>query len=77
MKSFLTYLTFLASSGGGSGSISDITTLGTSLVTWIVSTMTTLIGFITSNDVMMVLFVMVIISFAIGVMRRLWRTARG
>lgn len=64
-------------SGGGSGntgSLSNILSAATELVTWIITTLGSFLTFIVDNPVILVLFLMMIVSFAVGVLFRIWRS---
>lgn len=63
----------LLSSGGGTG-IAPITTAGTELLTWVVTSMTSLWAFIIANPLLATLCSMLLISFAAGLFFRFARS---
>lgn len=64
----------LLSSGGSTSGISPITTAGTELLTWVVTSMTSLWGFIIANPLLATLCSMLLISFAAGLFFRFARS---
>lgn len=64
----------LLSGSGTSGSLTDILSMATELSTWIISTMASLVSFITGNPVILVLFGAMLFSFMVGVFFRIWRS---
>lgn len=65
---------FLLLSAPSSGTLTSILSAATELVTWIVATLGSFLTFITSNPVILVLFLMMLVSFAVGVLFRIWRS---
>lgn len=63
-----------ASGSGSSGDLSNILSSATQLVTWVISTLGSFLTFIIDNPVILVLFLMMLVSFAIGVLFRIWRS---
>lgn len=55
------------------GSLDDILNGGTSLITWVVSAMKALVDFVVSNPIVMVMFYVLLVSFAAGLIMRLIR----
>lgn len=64
----------LLSGGGNSGDLSAILSAATQLVTWVITTLGSFLSFIVDNPVILVLFLMMLVSFAIGVLFRIWRS---
>lgn len=64
----------LSSGGGDTGDLSSILTAATQLVTWIITTIGSFLSFIVDNPVILVLFLMMIVSFAVGMLFRIWRS---
>lgn len=56
------------------GSLKAILDAATDLVTWIVATLGSFLTFITQNPVILVLFLMMLVSFAVGILFRIWRS---
>lgn len=74
MKGGDTLFFLLSSSSPSSGTLSSILSAATELVTWIISALGSFLSFITSNPVILVLFLMMLVSFAVGVLFRIWRS---
>lgn len=64
----------LSSGGGGTGDLAGILSAATQLVSWVITTIGSFLTFIVDNPVILVLFLMMIVSFAIGVLFRIWRS---
>lgn len=60
-------------SSSGATTIDTITTPATSLVTWVVSAMTSLFGWVTSTPYTLLLACMLVVGFAVGLMTRIIR----
>lgn len=72
---FIIYFSALVASGGtDSSSLSAILSAATELATWIITTIGSFLTFITSNPVILVLFLMMLVSFAVGILFRIWRS---
>lgn len=60
----------------------DVSTLGgllslaTELVTWLITTMTSYLTFITSNPIIFVMFVIMIAGLGVGMLFRIWHGVR-
>lgn len=65
---------FLLSGGGGGETLSGILTAATELVTWLITTVGSFLSFIVSHPVILVLFLMMLVSFAVGILFRIWRS---
>lgn len=68
------WLRFAASQTPSTGDLSSILQAATQLVTWIISTIGSFLSFIVDNPVILVLFLMMIVSFAVGILFRIWRS---
>lgn len=66
--------TLALSSGGDTGDLASILSAATQLVTWIITTVGSFLKFIVDNPVILVLFLMMIVSFAVGILFRIWRS---
>lgn len=66
-----------AASGGGSAnsSLSAILSAATEFVTWVITTMTSYLTFVTSNPVILVFFIITIAGAGIGFLMRIWHSA--
>lgn len=64
----------IASSQPSSGTLSQILSAATELGTWIISMVGQFLTFIISNPVILVLFLMMLVSFAVGILFRVWRS---
>lgn len=67
-------LHYLLTGGGSTGDLSSILSAATQLVTWLITTIGSFISFIVDNPVILVLFLMAIISFAVGLLFRIWKS---
>ena len=56
---------------GEGAQITDILTEGTSLFSWVMTQLATLLTTVTSNGLLLVGFIMVLVGFVIGIFRRL------
>lgn len=71
----MTYLfSAVASTPPASGTLTQILSAATELGTWIISMVGQFLTFITSNPVILVLFLMMLVSFAVGILFRVWRS---
>lgn len=55
-------------------SLAQILSAATELGTWIISMIGSFLSFITSHPVILVLFLMMLVSFAVGILFRIWRS---
>lgn len=58
-----------------SGSLSAILESATALLTWFIASMGTILGFITSNPVVLMLFLILLVGSAVGMLMRIWHSA--
>lgn len=56
------------------GTLANILAAATELATWIFTILTSVVTFVTGNPVVLVLFLMMLISFAVGIFFRIWRS---
>lgn len=56
-------------------SLDDLLGAATQVVTWMITNMTSYLGFITGNPVVLILFLMLIAGSAIGFLFRIWHSA--
>lgn len=68
------YSAVLAAETPAAGSLKGILDAATDLVTWIVATLGSFLSFIVDNPVILVLFLMMLVSFAVGILFRIWRS---
>ena len=61
--------------GGGDGSLSTILSAATEFVTWVITTMTSYLTFVTGNSVILVFFIITIAGAGIGFLFRIWHSA--
>lgn len=59
---------------GGSGDLSNILSGATSLMTWSITSMGSIVGFIVDHPVVLLPFLLVIVGFAVGLFMRIWRS---
>lgn len=73
---FLPFITTVAASGGsGNSSLSAILSAATEFVTWVITTMTSYLTFVTGNPVILVFFIITIAGAGIGFLMRIWHSA--
>lgn len=66
---------FTVSSGSTSpGDLGSILSAATQLVTWLITSIGSFLDFIIDNPVILVLFLMMLCSFAVGLLFRIWRS---
>ena len=70
------YPYFMVSASGSSGntSMSNVLSMASELMTWVITQMTAILTFITGNTLILVFFIMTICGFAIGFLMRIWRS---
>lgn len=56
------------------GSLSAILAAATELVTWVITAIGKFLDFIVANPVILVLFIIMLVSFAVGLLFRIWRS---
>jgi len=56
--------------------ITGLLNLATELVTWLVTTMGSYLNFITSNPIILIMFVVMIAGLGIGMLFRIWHSVR-
>lgn len=64
----------IAAGGNDASTLSGILSMGTELMTWVITQMGALLTFITSNPVILVYFIIAIVGFAVGLLMRIWRS---
>lgn len=67
-------LSVVGSSQPADGSLSAILSAATELVTWVISAISKFLDFIVANPVILVLFIIMLVSFAVGLLFRIWRS---
>lgn len=65
----------LSGSGGGNNTLSSILSAATEFVTWVITTMTSYLTFVTGNPVILVFFIITIAGAGIGFLMRIWHSA--
>lgn len=77
MVTFLPNMLSAVSSSGGNAnsSLSAILSAATEFVTWVITTMTSYLTFVTSNPVILVFFIITIAGAGIGFLMRIWHSA--
>lgn len=74
MNVFLTmyFPSFLTSTAG---SLADILSAATEMFTWFITSMGSLITFIVSNPVVLVMFLILLCGAVVGMFTRIWKSA--
>lgn len=57
-----------------STNLSGVTSLATELLTWVISSMGSLLTFIRGNAEIMIWFIVAIVGFAVGMLMRIWKS---
>lgn len=65
----------LLSSTSTAGSLSNILESATALLSWFVASMKTILDFIVANPVCLLLFLILIVGSAVGMLFRIWHSA--
>lgn len=60
---------------GDSGSLSAILEAATSLLTWFITSMGNVLGFVTDNPVVLMMFLILLVGSAVGMLMRIWHSA--
>lgn len=63
------------SGGSGNNSLSGILAAATEFVTWVITTMTSYLTFISGNALILVFFIITIAGAGIGFLFRIWHSA--
>lgn len=56
----------------GGGSLTDILNMATELLTWTITSMGSIITFISSNPLILIFMIITIVGFAVGMLMRIW-----
>lgn len=56
--------------------VTELLSLATELVTWLVTTMGSYLNFITANPIILIMFVVMIAGLGIGMLFRIWHSVR-
>lgn len=65
----------MLSSTSTAGSLSNILESATALLSWFVASMKTILDFIVANPVCLLLFLILIVGSAVGMLFRIWHSA--
>lgn len=65
----------LLSASSGTGSLANILESATTMLTWFLTAMKSILGFIVDNPVCLMLFLILIIGSAVGMLFRIWHSA--
>ncbi len=65
----------LLTSSSTAGSLSNILESATALLSWFVASMKTILDFIVANPVCLLLFLILIVGSAVGMLFRIWHSA--
>lgn len=70
------FFTYALSGGGGTNNtLASILSAATEFVTWVITTMTSYLTFVTGNPVILVFFIITIAGAGIGFLMRIWHSA--
>lgn len=56
----------------GTTTISDVLALATELLTWVITSMTSILTFIQANPLILIWMIVAIVGFAVGFLLRIW-----
>lgn len=56
----------------GGQSLQDILSMATELLTWVITSMGSILTFITQNPVILIFLIITIVGFAVGFLMRIW-----
>lgn len=65
-----TAVTMLLTEGGQS--LQDVLAMATELLTWVITSMGSILTFITQNPVILIFLIITIVGFAVGFLMRIW-----
>lgn len=71
MLTVLAMIPALLTSGEAS-SLTDILSMATELLSWVITSMTSIITFIGSNPLILIFMIITIVGFAVGMLMRIW-----
>lgn len=60
---------------GSTGSLSDILSAATEMLTWFVTSMGSILTFITGHPIVLVMFLILLCGAAVGMLMRIWKSA--
>lgn len=72
MMTVLAMIPAILTSGEGAGSLSDILSMATELLTWVITSMGSIITFISSHPLILIFMIITIVGFAVGMLMRIW-----
>lgn len=65
---------FLSQTPADNSTISGILSSAGEIVTWVITQMGLFLTFITSNPIILILFLLTLTGFAVGMLMRIWRS---
>ena len=65
----------LLAASSGTGSLANILESATTMLTWFLTSMKSILGFIVENPVCLMLFLILIVGSAVGMLFRIWHSA--
>lgn len=65
----------LSAGSGDSGSLASILAAATQMLTWFITSMGSILTFIIDNPVCLMLFLILIVGSAVGMLFRIWHSA--
>ena len=68
-------MNFLLMTGETTSTLAGILSMGTDVVSWFITTMTSYLGFITGNPIILVMFLLLLAGAGIGFLFRIWHSA--
>lgn len=68
------FTVFLSGGSGATNTLGNLTTMATELLTWVITSMGSILTFIRQNPEIMVWFIVAIVGFVVGFLMRIWRS---
>lgn len=76
MAAMIVYTPFMLLSGSSdSGSLTAILAAATQLLTWFITSMGSFLSFIVDNPVVLMMFLILLVGSAVGMLLRVWHSA--
>lgn len=65
---------FLSTTPADGSTLTGILSAATEILTWCIQGMKDVLGFITTNPVVLILFLLTIVGFVVGMLMRIWKS---
>lgn len=74
LPEMLTTMMYLSTTTDDGSTLQGILAAATQIVTWVITSMGSFLKFVTDNPVVLILFLLTIVGFAVGMLMRLWKS---